>query len=127
MNERISVIGGGLAGCAAALAAAKHGAAVTLFEQRPATTPETHQTTLLSELAGTADLGVEDLDRATGLLKAELRALCPEMMVCIEEARIGERTVAVGRRAFAQEVTARVTAAGVELRREEVLSLPEGP
>ena len=127
MNERISVIGGGLAGCAAALAAMKHGAAVTLFEQRPATAPTTHQTALLSELAGTADLGVEDLDRATGLLKAELRALCPEMTACVEAARIGEHTVAVDRRAFAQEVTDRVAAAGIELRREELRSLPDGP
>ncbi len=126
--ERISVIGGGLAGCAAALAADARGARVVLYEQRPATSAPTHQTALPAELAGTADLGVEDPKRATGLLKAELRILGPALMECADATRIGEQTLAVDREAFARAVAERIEAAeGIELRREQLPALPDGP
>lgn len=124
---QISVIGGGLAGCAAAFAAEAAGVPVTLYEQRPSTTTPTHQTALPAELAGTADLGVEDLDRATGLLKAELRALCPPLLDCADRTRIGDLTLAVDRARFAQAVAEAIDASErIELRREEVAALPDG-
>ena len=126
--QRISVIGGGLAGCAAALAAQTRGARVDLYEQRPATSTHTHQTALPAELAGTADLGVNDPERATGLLKAELRMLCPALMECADATRIGEQSLAVDREAFAHAVAERVgSAEGIELRREQLAALPDGP
>jgi methylenetetrahydrofolate--tRNA-(uracil-5-)-methyltransferase len=126
-RQRISVIGAGLAGCSAALAAADRGARVDLYEQRPATTPPTHQSARPAELTGTADLGVEDLDRATGMLKAELRALCPMLMDCADSSRIGQNTLSVDRAAFASAVADRVAASGqIDLRREQVRRLPGG-
>jgi len=129
MTERhISVIGGGLAGCAAALAADARGVRVTLYEQRPATNTPVHQTALPGELSGTADLGVEDTDRATGLLKSELRFTCPRVMECANSTRIGEHTLSVEREAFAQALSERLEAAdGIDLMREQVRALPDGP
>jgi methylenetetrahydrofolate--tRNA-(uracil-5-)-methyltransferase len=128
MTVQISVIGGGLAGCAAALAAEARGAQVALYEQRPATTTPIHHTALPGELTGAADLGVEDTDRATGLLKAELRVTCPAIMECADETRIGEVTLSVDRAAFTCAVADRVENSDrISLVREEVPSLPEGP
>lgn len=124
----ISVIGGGLAGCAAALAAEARGVPATIYEQRPATCPPTHETALAGELAGAADLGVEDTDRADGLLKAELRITCPAIIECAEETRIGEQTLLVDRRAFAQALTERLSESTcINVKREQVRVLPDGP
>lgn len=127
-GEQIEVIGAGLAGCAAALAAAARGIAVTLHEQRPAVSTDIHHTAVPAELTGTADLGVPDTDRATGLLKAELRVLCPPAMECADQTRTGETTLAVDRAGFTCALTDRVEAADrIELRRGEVRALPDGP
>lgn len=124
----ISVIGGGLAGCAAALAAEARGVPVTVYEQRPATSPPAHETALAGELTGSADLGVQDTDRAGGLLKAELRTTCPAIIECAEETRIGDRTLLVDRHAFAQALTARLSqSSSIDLKREQVRALPDGP
>ncbi|MFW5869031.1 MAG: FAD-dependent oxidoreductase [Armatimonadota bacterium] len=124
----VSVIGAGLAGSAAALAAEAAGARVTLYEQRPATQTTIHDTALPGELTGASDLGVEDLDRATGLLKAELRSTCPAIMECADEARIGEETLRVDRARFATTVAECIEKAdGIELVREEIRTLPDGP
>ncbi|MGI5816923.1 MAG: FAD-dependent oxidoreductase [Armatimonadota bacterium] len=126
--HHISVIGGGLAGCAAALAAEARGVRVTLYEQRPARTTAMHQTALPGELTGTADLGVEDPDRATGLLKAEIRVICPEVTACADAARIAGQTMAVDRAAFAAAIAERIEAAeGITLVREQARTLPDGP
>ncbi len=128
MTTHITVIGAGLAGCTAALAADARGAQVTLYEQRPARTTPVHQTAMPGEPVGTSDLGVEDTDRAAGLLKAELRVTCPRVMECIDETRIGTRTMAVERTAFAQALADRLDhAAGVSVVRDHVKSLPDGP
>lgn len=128
MTAQISIIGAGLSGCAAALAAEARGAQVTLYEQRPATSTSIHHTALPGALTGAADLGVEDPDRATGLLKAELRVTCPAIMDCADEARIGEQTLSVDRAAFADALAQRVESArGISLVRKQVEVLPDGP
>ncbi len=125
---QVSVIGAGLAGSTAALAAEAMGARVTLYEQRPLTQTAIHHTALPGELTGASDLGVEDHDRATGLLKAELRVTCPDIMECADEARIGDQTLLVDRARFTTTVAARIEVAdGIELVREQVRTLPDGP
>ncbi len=125
---RISIIGAGLAGCSAALAAQDRGVNVTLYEQRPEATSPVHGSAVPAELVGTADLGVEDPDRATGLLKAELRVLCPQMAACADESRIGSATLSVDRDQFAQTVADYITGLdAIELRRSEARGLPDGP
>lgn len=126
-EDRITVIGAGLAGCAAALAAAQCGVRVLLCEQRPERVTPIHETALPSELAGSNDLGVEDRYRAPGLLKAELRELCPTVLEAAERARLGEHTLTVDRQVFGQNLLDAIEGAEtIELAREEVRALPDG-
>ncbi len=129
MNERaVTVIGGGVSGCAAALAAAARGVDVTLIEQRPQRQTPLHETQVPAELVGTADLGGEQPDRAIGLLKAELGHLCPIPLECAHQARTGEQSLIVDRRRFAELLAGRIEADGhVAISREEARALPDGP
>ncbi|HRT32738.1 MAG TPA: FAD-dependent oxidoreductase, partial [Anaerolineae bacterium] len=74
-SEPITVIGGGLAGSEAAWQAARLGAEVRLIEMRPGVLTPAHTTGYLAELVCSNSLGSDALNRAPGLLKAELRRL----------------------------------------------------
>lgn len=125
--EHVTVIGGGLSGCAAALAASASGAAIILHEQRPPTSTSVHVSDLLCELMGRPDLGATRLDRASGLLQAELARLSPAIMECAERAKTGEESLTVDRRAFAGLVSERVTSdEAIAVVREQASGLPEG-
>lgn len=126
-QQRISVIGGGPSGCAAALAAAGRDVSVTLHEQRPEFATPLHASALLGELVGRPDLGATRPDRATGLLKDELRALCPALLECADEVATGQESLSVDRDGFADSVTERVTAHDlIQVARQEVPALPDG-
>lgn len=126
-DHETTVIGGGIAGCAAALAAAAAGASVTLIEQRPDTSTPLHETDLLAELIGSVDLGAATPDKASGLLRAELGVLGCPLIERSETARIGEATVSVDRREFAQAVTDCVAEhAGIQVRQQQADTVPEG-
>ena len=126
--KRISVIGAGVAGCAAAISAAARGADVLLYEQRPLRSTPVHTTGIPGELCGGGDFGAEETDRAGGLLNAELRELVPSLSSCIDAARMGEHTLLVAREAFSQAVRDLVEASPrIELREEHVAALPDGP
>jgi len=121
----VTVIGGGLAGCAAALLAAERGARVTLCEQRPDRSTELHDTGLLAELVGSNVLTADSPERATGLLKLELRELGCLILDCAERARLSDAQLAVDRAAFAQAVGDAVDRhPAIEVRREAVEQLP---
>lgn len=126
-QQAVTVIGGGVAGCAAALTAARLGATVTLIEQRGSYLSPLHQTDLLAELVGRPDLGATDPTRASGLLKAELRVLVPDLLECADATNLGQETLALDRLALAQAVTERVAAEpAITLVREQARALPEG-
>ena len=71
----ITIIGGGLAGCEAAWQAAQSGAPVRLHEMRPHVSTKIHQTHDLAELVCSNSLKSNDLSKASGLLKWEMRRL----------------------------------------------------
>ena len=124
-RERVTVVGVGLAGAAAALACARAGVAAVAYERRTGERGALHQTALLAELVGSNDLGPDRTDRASGLLRAELRELLPGMCDCLEQARLCDGQLLVSRDRFARCVTEAVQAqAGIELRRAEVRALP---
>jgi len=123
----VTVIGGGVAGCAAALAAARIGASVTLLEQRGEHPSPLHQTELLCELVGRPDLGTADRTRANGLLKAELRVLGPAVLECADSAVTGRDMLTLDRLAFARAVTERIAAEpAITVVGEEARELPAG-
>lgn len=73
--RELTVIGGGLAGCEAALQAAKRGIKVSLYEMRPFVFTPAHKTPYLGELVCSNSLGSLLPDRASGLLMSELQKL----------------------------------------------------
>src|SRR4028119_582224 len=73
--KTLTIIGGGLAGCEAAWQAAQGGVKVLLHEMRPVRPTAVHQTGNLAELVCSNSLKSNLLDKASGLLKAEMREL----------------------------------------------------
>lgn len=88
-RPHISVIGAGLAGCEAAYRAARRGAEVSLYEMRPEHTADLYRTGAVAELAATNSLGIERLNKASGLLLEELRILGSLVASAADSARIG--------------------------------------
>ena len=69
------VVGAGLAGCEAALQLAKRGIEVDLYEMRPLKTTGAHTTQNPAEFVCSNSLGSFDTTNASGLLKAEMKAM----------------------------------------------------
>jgi methylenetetrahydrofolate--tRNA-(uracil-5-)-methyltransferase len=129
MATRLIVIGGGLAGTEAAWQAAERGIDVTLCEMRPLRNTPAHTTDQLAELICSNSLGSNLPDRASGLLKAELRLLNSLIMRAADETAVpAGGALAVDRDRFAQLITDRIAAhPRIELRREEVKAIPQEP
>src|SRR5438876_6354244 len=72
---KLTVIGGGLAGCEAAWQAARCGVDVDLYEMRPNKSGPAHKTSNLAELVCSNSLRGAALENAVGLLKEELAVL----------------------------------------------------
>ena len=123
------VIGGGLAGSEAAWQAAQRGLKVCLYEMRPSSPTGAHQTGDLGELVCSNSLGSNLPDRASGVLKNELRCLGSMLLECAAEAALpAGGALAVDREGFAQRITARIEAhPNIELVREEVREIPTTP
>jgi methylenetetrahydrofolate--tRNA-(uracil-5-)-methyltransferase len=125
--DKLTVIGGGLAGTEAAWQAAQHGIEVLLYEMRPATQTPAHVSQHLAELVCSNSLGSNREDRAPGLLKAEMRRLDSLILACADETAVpAGSALAVGREAFAESVTRRIEEhPSIHLRRQEVPAIPE--
>ena len=87
-NDRVDVVGGGLAGCECALQLARRGVPVTLWEMRPVASSPAHHTSALAELVCSNSLKATRLDSAAGLLKEELRRMGCVLLACAEEASV---------------------------------------
>ncbi|MBI2333478.1 MAG: methylenetetrahydrofolate--tRNA-(uracil(54)-C(5))-methyltransferase (FADH(2)-oxidizing) TrmFO [Chloroflexi bacterium] len=133
MNEilkyDVTVIGGGLAGSEAAWQLAGQGIRVKLYEMRPLNPTGAHVTGDLAELVCSNSLGSNQADRASGVLKNELRRLNSLLVACAEETTLpAGAALAVDREAFARRVTERIAAhPNIELIREEVREIPSSP
>jgi methylenetetrahydrofolate--tRNA-(uracil-5-)-methyltransferase len=125
----IDVVGGGLAGCEAALQLAGRGHRVRLHEMRPGTTTPAHQTDGLGELVCTNSFKSEDPANAHGQLKREMALLGSVLLRCAEEARVpAGAALAVDRERFSAAMTAAVLREPlIEVVRDEVVEVPEGP
>ena len=122
------VVGGGLAGSEAAWQAAKRGLRVRLYEMRPTVSTGTHETSNLAELVCSNSLGSNLPDRASGILKNELRRLGSFLLECAESAVIpAGAALAVDRETFSQLATERLSLNPfIEIVREEVRDIPAG-
>ena len=86
--EAITVIGAGLAGSQAALAAANLGVKVRLFEMRPKRMTPAHRSSSASELVCSNSFGGEGANNAKGLLQAEMRIAQAPIMQAADANRI---------------------------------------
>jgi methylenetetrahydrofolate--tRNA-(uracil-5-)-methyltransferase len=123
------VIGGGLAGSEAAWQAAQRGCLVKLYEMRPKVTTGAHISAYLGELICSNSLGSNLPDRASGLLKAELRKLGSLLMRVADEVAVpAGRALAVDRELFSRKITKSLEAhPGIEIIREEMQEIPVSP
>ena len=105
MNKAI-VLGGGLAGCEAAMQLANRGIKVTLYEMKPVRKTPAHKSDLLAELVCSNSLKANRVDSAAGLLKEEMRILGS---VCLKSADLASvpagGALAVDRDMFSKYIT----------------------
>ena len=126
---KVSVVGGGLAGCEAALQLTQQGYLVRLMEMRPEKSTEAHHTDTLGELVCTNSFKSEDPANAHGQLKREMRMLGSVLLHSADVSRVpAGSALAVDRTLFTQAMTAAIEAeSAIEIVREECTDLPHGP
>ena len=126
---RVSVVGGGLAGCEATWQLARRGVGVDLFEMRPVRGTPVHQTADLAELVCSNSLRGNALEQAPGLLKEEMRRLDSLVIRVADAVRVpAGSALAVDRGQFARRITEAVEALpGVRIERREIQRIPDDP
>jgi methylenetetrahydrofolate--tRNA-(uracil-5-)-methyltransferase len=127
--DTIEIVGGGLAGCEAALFLAERGHPVRLFEMRPVRTTPAHKTDRLGELVCTNSFKSEDPTNAHGQLKREMEALGSLLVRVAGEARVAAGSaLAVDRERFSAGMTEAVANHPlIEVARGERTELPDAP
>ena len=106
MENRVKILGAGLAGCEAALWLAGQGVQVDLYEQKPVKFSPAHKSEGFAELVCSNSLKAERLDSASGLLKAEMKLLGSHLLQAAEAARVAAGgALAVDRDVFSAKVT----------------------
>lgn len=128
-RPELLIVGGGLAGSEAAWQAAIRGINVRLFEMRPILTTGVHQSAYLAELVCSNSLGSNLPDRASGIIKQELRTLGSLLIKCADESTVpAGGALAVDRDLFAQKVTLQIeNHPRIDIIRKEITEIPEDP
>ena len=106
MNDFITIIGGGLAGCEAAYQIAKQKIKVKLYEMKPIKYSPAHSSENLAEIVCSNSFKSNLLTNACGLLKEELRMLDSLLIKIADKTSVpAGQALAVDREAFSQMVT----------------------
>jgi methylenetetrahydrofolate--tRNA-(uracil-5-)-methyltransferase len=128
LTSPITIVGGGLAGTEAAWQIARRGVPVRLHEMRPVRRTPAHSTDKLAELVCSNSFGADDITKAPGLLKHEMRRLGSLLIECAAEATVpAGAALAVDRDVFADAVTSRIQSHPlIEVVRNEVTEIPAG-
>ena len=121
----VKVIGGGLAGCEAAWQISRRGFPVQLFEMRPGKCSPAHRTGDLGELVCSNSFKSSRPDRASGLLKEEMRLAGSLLLAAAGQAAIpGGSALCVDRTEFSRRVTDLIEGApSIEVIRREVTAI----
>jgi methylenetetrahydrofolate--tRNA-(uracil-5-)-methyltransferase len=129
MNQKIPdiiIVGGGVAGSEAAYQAASRGIKVWLYEMRPRVQTGAHHTGDLGELVCSNSLGSKLPDRASGLIKDELRTLDSFIIRCADQAALpAGDSLAVDRGIFSKIITETLESMpNIRVVRAEVEEIP---
>lgn len=127
--KRVTIVGGGLAGCEAAWYLAESDIKVDLFEMRPEKTTPAHHTDLLCELVCSNSLRSNEVTNAAGLLKAEMRLLNSLIMKVADITKVGAGSaLAVDRELFAKKITEIIKShPNIKVHVQEVTEVPCPP
>lgn len=125
-QPKITVIGGGLAGCEAAWQAASRGVGVELYEMKPISFSPAHESESLAELVCSNSFRSDILGSGVGLLKEEMRRLDSLLMLAAAETAVpAGKALAVDRDRFALNITERIKHNHlITVKREEVTAIP---
>lgn len=126
MRNRITIIGGGLAGSEAAWQAARRGLEVDLYEMRPAVATPAHKTGLFAELVCSNSLKSDRENTAPWLLKEELRQGNSLLLQIAARCAVpAGQALAVDREQFAAAATEAIEAVElIRAHRQELCELP---
>lgn len=128
MKNKVTVIGGGMAGVEAAWQLAKNKIYVDLYEMKPVKFSPAHKSEGLAELVCSNSLKAMRLESAAGLLKEEMRRFDS---ICMQSADIAKvdagGALAVDRDVFSSVITKKLEENEyINLIREEVTKIPDG-
>ncbi len=128
MQQRVTVIGAGLAGSEAAWQLAKRGIQVDLYEMRPVRKTPAHHTDQFAELVCSNSLRANGLQNAVGVLKEEMRTLDSLILKAADTASVpAGGALAVDRHDFAGFVTDTLkNHPNVTVHNEEITEIPDG-
>ena len=127
MNDYITVIGGGLAGCEAAYQIAKSGIKVKLYEMKPVKFSPAHSNQNLAEIVCSNSFKSNLHTNACGLLKEELRYLDSMLIKTADENAVpAGQALAVDREEFSKKITKKIEQIkNIEIIRQEITNLEE--
>lgn len=125
-NDYITVIGGGFAGCEAALQIAARGIKCRLYEMKPVKFSPAHKSENLCELVCSNSFKASRPDSAAGLLKNEMELLGSITVACAKKNSVpAGGALAVNRDDFSKAVTEAVENEPlIEIIRSEVETVP---
>lgn len=129
IKQPVNVIGAGLAGVEACHQLVKRNIPVRLYEMRPKVQSPAHHTDLFCELVCSNSLRADGLGNAVGVLKHEMEALDSLVIATARKHAVpAGGSLAVDRIGFSQAITDYIMQHPlIEVVREEVTEIPEGP
>lgn len=127
MSNKVTIIGGGLAGCEAAYQLAKRGIKVKLYEMKPKKYSPAHTNENLAEIVCSNSFKSNLITNACGLLKEELRILDSLLIKIADNTSVpAGQALAVDREEFALEVTNQINSnPNIEVVKDEVTQIPK--
>ena len=127
MNNKVIIIGAGLAGSEAALQLAKQNIDVNLYEMRPVKTTGAHKTDKYAEFVCSNSLGSSDVTNASGLLKKEMQILGGELInIAFDNAVPAGNALAIDREGFSEKVTELIeNNPHINVIKEEITEIPQ--
>ncbi|MCM3699152.1 methylenetetrahydrofolate--tRNA-(uracil(54)-C(5))-methyltransferase (FADH(2)-oxidizing) TrmFO [Paenibacillus macerans] len=126
-NNKVTVIGAGLAGSEAAWQIASRGVPVVLYEMRPVVKTPAHHTDKFAELVCSNSLRANGLTNAVGVLKEEMRMLNSLVLGAADRNAVpAGGALAVDRDGFSGEITRTLREHPlIEVVNEEIQEIPQ--